>query len=299
LAWLRDDAAKPKAEAELSLRNWVDFSMSLEGSWIAAPSKLKNTDGLSSDHVFNSVLWAQAQVTLFETERNWRYYSFGLYGKVPGIASFRTLCCYSGTGYPLGGKAGIGDPEAGVTLNLRGNFQAQVGYNGRSGTISLVDSYRNQGQPRPVNISDGMESIDASAQVVKYAGQQSRFVFVSGTGSRARPRRYSNGDRAERGDYHQESLGIGFVLNSRSAALLLWGGHGVYGSTRLFQASRTAGQGGAVNVVNPEREEYLAGLTWTPLSRGPASVGWGLTTGGIGTGRAYFAATVRFNFKLF
>jgi hypothetical protein len=297
-ACLKDRSDVCTEVERLSLRNWVDFDLGFDLSYLAVPDPAAGQEGVTiySDNVFSSVIWPRLQVTLWETQRKWRYYGVSVYGTVPGLFQDRSVLIPTSVGpatlTSVDRKAGLGDFATGVSVNLRGNLAADVSYNGRSGKLNLVDSVRTLGQPRAVNLGDGFESIDASAQLNHVIGSRGPLVFASGATSRAFPRVYSNGDRAERGDFYQTTGGIGFIRKSRSSVVLFWGAHASYQAVRLVAS-------GKPSVVSPSRGDWMVGVTRSGTRRGRASVTAGAFAGGLGSDQIYLGLNLRLDFRLF
>jgi hypothetical protein len=299
---LSDQPSACTETVELSLRNWVDFDLGFDLAYLIIPNpsagKGQQAVEIYADNIFSTVLWPRLQFNLWETEYKWRYYSFGIYGTVPGIFQDRSVLIPKSTGgsaalHSVERRTGLGDFAAGANLNLRGNLFADVAYNGKTGRFNLVDSIRNLGRPGAVNLGDGFESIDASVQLSHLVGTRGPLLFGVGSNSRARPRRYPNGDRAERGDFYQATGGLGLIRKSRSSAVLFWGGYARYEATRLQPAGKGMG------VVSPARDDWMVGLTRTGLRRGPVSLTAGAYAGGLGREQVYIGLNLRLDFHFF
>jgi hypothetical protein len=298
MAWLPNGEG---TEMKLSLRNFLDWEFVLEQNLVAGPLPA-SVAGL--DATVSAKASARSRVILFETEKGWKHYEVAAYGTMPVQVVHRSLCCDELRRWqPLGTAAGPGDPQAGVSLSLP-YFSADVAYNGRSGRLSLPDFFRTVGAGA-VHISDGIETIESNAQVSLYPGRR-KLLFAGIAHSRARPRRYDQGDRLERGDYFSQYFGIGFVRRSMSSALLLTAGHGEFGPLEIFRAPGLPAQGTLSlgvptqpSILLPRREEFTFGLSRIALSRRAASVDLHVMVGGIGTSRPYFSATVRTTIRLF
>jgi hypothetical protein len=282
----------------LSLRNWVDVDLGFDVSYLVVPDPVAAPQDVTilSDNVFSMVLWPRVQVTLWETQYNWKYYGLSVYGTVPGIFQDRSVLIpeevSAFTFRSVDRKVGLGDFAAGVILNLRGNVTADVAYNGRTGKLNLVDSIRTLGQPRAVNLGDGFESIDANVQLSHVVAGRGPLLLASAAGSRARPRTYGSGDRAERGDFYQTTTGIGFIRKSRRSAILFWGGYARYEAIYLIRA-------GTRQVVSPNRDDWMVGVTRIGIRRGLFSFNAGAFAGGLGREQIYIGLNLRLDFHLF
>lgn len=296
-AWLQKENVGTE-EVRLNLKNIVDLDLSIDQAWVAAPTaeQIRKSSGLSSDHTFTSVVTARLQLNLLELERNFHYSSISLYATRPALLRHRVLCCSNSVA--IGTEYGLGDSQVGLNLNFRGNVFIDAAVNGHDGDVSLADSLQNFGQPRPISVSDGLDSGELNVQVAQPFGHSGRFLFTNVYGSRARPRSYANGNRIDRRDHAQAMAGVGFGNASR--AVLVWGGRAHAGRTdfRQVASSRTPLQGKTATVT-PERNEWLVGVSRVSLSRAPVSVSGGILLGGLGSGTAYFSASLRLNFRIF
>ncbi len=279
----------------LSLRDRATFSLSFDFGGVFAPLPPPARDQHMIDIAGTAVSAARFEIHPFEREEHFRYSRLSLYGTVPFVAVGRgveSLDSYGASFQPVDSRWGMGDFAAGINLNLFGNAVFDVSYNGRSGKVNLVDSIRNLGNPRLVNLGDGFESIDASLQLNKRLGKSRAHVFAQGYNSRAFERHFSDGSKAERGDFSQVVVGIGRTIGRRGAGIMVWGGRGLYHEIRLHQSTGT---------VRPftGREDWLAGFTVSGANRPHANLGGGFIVGGIGTGHTYFALNLRMSFRFF
>jgi hypothetical protein len=284
-AWLPHYEDKPDVETDAAVRNRVDLDLTFESIYVAAP--VRSGSGYLTDNVFFSTANAQLQLNLFEREANYRYYQFGFFGRWPGTVTTRGICCVNAEWQSLGAARGSGDPEAGIHFNIASNFYGELGYKGRAGSASPLQSYRSGGYLRPVGTSDGIEALTASLRYVQPFHGNRRFWLISGAASRGRPRFFDDGRRAERDEHFQTSAGIGFIRRPGGSAVVIFGGRNENGGLRLTQ-------GTAIPItLQPRQRDWLVGIQRIPLIRGPLNFGLGLTVGGLGTSRPYVSTNVR------
>jgi hypothetical protein len=236
------------------------------------------------------------QINVFDKVRNFRPYRASIYGAVPFLAMGRGLYFRGGSAGPtfenLDQRLGLADYSVGTSLYLAGNALLDVSYNGRSGKVNLVDSIRNLGSPRLLNLGDGFESIDTSLQLRKRLGKTSWFGSLYGADSHAFRREFSSGGWAGRGEFYQVAGGIGRDLGKRGAGVLLWGGRNRYDEGRVQLGPKTS-------LLHHSRQDWLAGLTANGVARHHTNVGAGLVVGGLRKSQAYIALNLRLVFNLF
>jgi len=293
-ACLTEDSSVCTEMFSLTLRNRVDLDINLDYSHRA--SRTTAESAIPIENTIALVASPRLQFNLFETESNWNYYRVGVYGAVPVIFQNRSLGLFPEPELPfidthIDREFGLGDFAAGVNMSFRNILNLDVAYNGRTGKVNLVDSIRNFSSPRAVNIGDGFESVDPSVEFRKSLGERA-FFLATGSGSRAFHRSFRNGDRAERGDFYQAVVGLGFVRRSSGSALLLWGGRQHFGAVKLTQGGRTT-------TPFREQEGWVAGLTGIGLARTRVNPGAGLIVSKLGSEPIHVGFSLTVNFNLF
>ena len=295
-ACLTGDESLCARAAYPTLRDRVDLSLGFDlgGTFALTPS---NSAGQHATDITGvGVLVPRLQINVFDKVRNFRPYRASIYGAVPFLAMGRGLYFRGGSAGPtfenLDQRLGLADYSVGTSLYLAGNALLDVSYNGRSGKVNLVDSIRNLGSPRLLNLGDGFESIDTSLQLRKRLGKTSWFGSLYGADSHAFRREFSSGGWAGRGEFYQVAGGIGRDLGKRGAGVLLWGGRNRYDEGRVQLGPKTS-------LLHHSRQDWLAGLTANGVARHHTNVGAGIVVGGLGKSQAYIALNLRLVFNLF
>lgn len=305
-AWLTEDSSISTGKRDLSLRDWVDFDLSIDFGYRSTPLpaslqalRPRRSLPFNSVNTVIGVATAKLQFNLIEADQRGSYYRLSVYGMIPALLETQSL----GLNFfpitpvpiptqPLDEVAGMGDYAAGINLSLRGNVLADVSYNGRTGKINLADSLRNLGRPRFVDLGDGFESIDSTLELRTSPRESGLFFFVLGGNSHALRRNFNQRESAERDDTYQALGGLGLSHSAGQYAVMVWGGQQRYGAIRFTQNGRTT-------VTLPSGREWVVGLNETGLTRRRANGGAGLFVGGLGGQQIYFGLSFRLDLNIF
>jgi hypothetical protein len=280
----------------VSLPNRVDADLSADVGYVVVELPAAGRSGqIQTDNVLSTIVSPRIEVTFWQTEANWRYYSVSGYGTIPFVMQQRAVGIPFASAVASDTVFDFGDVAAGVMFRMTRLAILDISYNGRNGRTNLVESLVGAGDPRAVSLGDGFESVDTTLHLTTAVGEQRHSMFLTLSGSHALDRVSVTKGSAHRGDGYQATGGFGFVRGSRGSAVVVWGGYGQYGALEF----RSPAVAAAPSVtITGQRREGILGVSRIALGRGPVAFGAGVTVGGFGGPRRYVGLNTRVTFRI-